>query len=252
MTLGRVLYCHCAHTALTPDDKRKPVLDALTRTSLDVLAVPDLCGLAATRDGRLKDWFAAGPVLVIACYARTIHWLLRWAGVWFDPTRTHVVNLRADAPEAALDALPDRNEAVRRVLPDLALEPEWIPWFPVLDGDRCTNCRQCLSFCPFGVYEMKDGRVTVCNPTHCKNNCPACARICPKLAIVFPKLTDAPLNGAPVTEQDVTRLREAKARLEGETDIHALLARRRMRAAAGRFARNLDAAIGEPRAGGSS
>ena len=24
---------------------------------------------------------------------------------------------------------------------------EWLPWFPVIDYDRCTNCMQCLSFC---------------------------------------------------------------------------------------------------------
>jgi ferredoxin len=27
----------------------------------------------------------------------------------------------------------------------------------------------------------------VVNPSGCKNNCPACARICPETAIVFPK-----------------------------------------------------------------
>ena len=249
MPIERVLYCHCANTALTPDAKRAPVLAALARTRLDVLAVPDLCALAAARDPRLNDWFAAGPVLVIACYSRTVRWLLRWADVGFDPAGTEIVNLRTDAPEIALSRLSGQTDAPRRSLPALDAKPDWMPWFPVLDKDRCTNCRQCLSFCPFGVYEMKDGSVTVSNPANCKNNCPACARICPALAIVFPKLTDAPLNGAPVTEEDAARRREAKSNLDGETDVHALLARRRMKAAAGRFARNLETASDRNRPG---
>jgi NAD-dependent dihydropyrimidine dehydrogenase PreA subunit len=106
----------------------------------------------------------------------------------------------------------------------------------VIDYDRCTQCRQCLSFCPFGVYELDSRRVVVRNPASCKNNCPACARICPEVAIVFPKVKDSPINGNEVTQDDVARQR--KSAVEGETDLHALLARRRLKAAAGRFARN--------------
>jgi len=250
--IERVLYCHCANTALVPDARRAPVLAALARTRLDVLAVSDLCGLAAARDPRLKAWFGGGAVLVIACHTRTIFGLLRWAGVSFNPDRLEVANLRTEPPETIAGRLPVAPEASPRNLPDLAGKPAWIPWYPILDRERCTDCRQCLSFCPFGVYEIEDGRVTVSHPANCKNNCPACARICPSLAIIFPKLADAPLNGAPVTEPDVLRQREAKSRLEGETDIHALLARRRMKAAAGRFARNLHAVPPAGRTGGAS
>ncbi|MFA6174867.1 MAG: ferredoxin family protein, partial [Kiritimatiellales bacterium] len=79
-------------------------------------------------------------------------------------------------------------------------------WFPVIDGDRCTNCGQCFEFCLFGVYE-KDagGKVRVTNPQSCKNNCPACARICPAAAIIFPKVGESPINGAEISDEDALK-----------------------------------------------
>jgi ferredoxin len=34
-------------------------------------------------------------------------------------------------------------------------------WYPTLDKDACAECGKCLEFCPFGVYEMVDDRITV-------------------------------------------------------------------------------------------
>jgi MinD superfamily P-loop ATPase len=65
----------------------------------------------------------------------------------------------------------------------------------VIDRGRCTQCRKCLSFCLFSVYEFADGEVRVARPANCKNNCPACARVCPARAIIFPKCKDSPING---------------------------------------------------------
>ena len=48
-----------------------------------------------------------------------------------------------------------------------------------------------------------DGRVEVSNPSSCKTNCPACARVCPHKAIIFPKYTDSPINGDEVVEGEV-------------------------------------------------
>ena len=75
----------------------------------------------------------------------------------------------------------------------------WIPWFPVLDYDRCTGCGQCVEFCLFGVYKASDparaGKPRVVQPAKCKTNCPACARVCPASAIIFPKYADGPISG---------------------------------------------------------
>ena len=82
----------------------------------------------------------------------------------------------------------------------------WKPWFPVIDYDRCTNCMQCLSFCLFDVYGVSsEGKIQVQNNDNCKTNCPACSRVCPEVAIMFPKYMHGPINGEPVSSDDVRR-----------------------------------------------
>jgi len=71
-------------------------------------------------------------------------------------------------------------------------------WYPVIDGSRCVNCKQCMEFCLFGVYELDDaGKVFARHPDNCKNGCPACSRICPRGAIMFPLHEDPAIAGAP-------------------------------------------------------
>jgi Pyruvate/2-oxoacid:ferredoxin oxidoreductase delta subunit len=83
-------------------------------------------------------------------------------------------------------------------------EGNWTPWFPVIDYERCVNCKQCLNFCLFGVYGLSDeGKVEVVKAANCKTNCPACARVCPESAIIFPKYADSPINGDKVDEKQV-------------------------------------------------
>jgi Pyruvate/2-oxoacid:ferredoxin oxidoreductase delta subunit len=118
---------------------------------------------------------------------------------------------------------------------------EWMPWFPVIDYDRCTNCMQCLSFCLFGVYDV-DGehRITVQNQDKCKTNCPACSRVCPEVAIMFPKYHAGPANGDEVRDEDIHRESmkiDISALLGG--DIYQKL-RERREAAKERFARERD------------
>ncbi|HVR29576.1 MAG TPA: ferredoxin family protein [Thermoanaerobaculia bacterium] len=127
----------------------------------------------------------------------------------------------------------------------------WIPWFPVIDYDRCTNCMQCLSFCLFGVYGVDgDDRIAVQNESSCKTNCPACSRVCPEAAIMFPKYGKGPINGDVVRAEDLrsesmkvditallggdlyaalrTRQSEARVRFSTERDeSRALLERKR-------------------------
>ena len=97
----------------------------------------------------------------------------------------------------------------------------WRIWYPVIDYDRCTGCRQCVSFCLFGVYEVVEGRVVVAKPRKCKDNCPACARICPVGAIVFPKHPNPPINGGQGDTPDSTSSLDPTAAMS-EKDIWAL------------------------------
>ncbi len=119
--------------------------------------------------------------------------------------------------------------------------PEWKPWFPVIDYDRCTNCMQCLSFCLFGVYDVDhEKQIDVANPDKCKTNCPACSRVCPEVAILFPKYKNGPINGDIVQAEDVDREKM-------KTDISSLLGgniysllRQRHEHAASRFSKERD------------
>lgn len=101
----------------------------------------------------------------------------------------------------------------------------------MIDRERCTSCRQCLEFCLFGVYGFEDGRVEVRQPRNCKPHCPACARICPHAAIIFPKHNEAPIDGAPIVDEEAEKARARRDlhELLG-TDLDAALAERRRRA----------------------
>jgi len=63
-------------------------------------------------------------------------------------------------------------------------------WYPAIDKNVCTKCKQCVEYCLFGVYRWED-EVKVISPDSCKSGCPACARLCPSRAILFPECTEA-------------------------------------------------------------
>jgi NAD-dependent dihydropyrimidine dehydrogenase PreA subunit len=116
------------------------------------------------------------------------------------------------SPEAVVsEAQKVRGDTGARKLED------WKPWFPVIDYDRCTNCKQCLTFCLFDVYSVDDkDEIVVQNESNCKTDCPACSRVCPDVAILFPKYKKGPINGDVVREEDIQR--EAM-----KVDVSALL-----------------------------
>ena len=121
------------------------------------------------------------------------------------------------------------------------VRPAWKPWFPVIDPARCVNCMQCLSFCLFNVYGVTPGgKITVVNPSNCKTDCPACARVCPEVAIMFPKYRAGPINGGEVSTADVRRkaLKIDVSSLLGG-DIYSLLRDRSQRAQS-RFSKERD------------
>jgi len=237
----RVLYCHCANTRLAADDDRRRVRAALRASGADVEATADLCGLAARRDARLAALAAAADLHVVACYPRAVRWLFEAAGAPLRPD-AQVHNLRAAGAAGVLEALglggapADRETADPPEPPD-ALAPagpgEWVPWFPVIDYDRCRACRQCAEFCLFGVYRVApEGRVEVVRPEKCKTNCPACARNCPHSAIVFAKFAD----GGPIAGDEGLLAEPAEPGMKrdlaglAEADIYEVLRRRGARA----------------------
>jgi NAD-dependent dihydropyrimidine dehydrogenase PreA subunit len=227
-------------------------LAAIEGAGIEAEAVPDLCALASRKDPRLKEWADDPDARIIACYPRTVQWLFEWAGAALADADATVLNMREGTVDEILaqlpgapssEASPDSGDGGTTSVSSAAdgrdqgrdenvgTQPDgtWIPWFPVIDRERCKNCRQCLNFCPFGVYELSDAeQVDVRHPANCKTNCPACARMCPDLAIIFPKYGQAPINGAPVQPEHLQKQKKAadlKDRLKKE-DIHSLLAKR--------------------------
>lgn len=246
-TSRRVILCRCDYAHVVSAESCERIRAALEGAFDRVLVVPDLCGCAAARDPAMLEAAAESGTAIVACRRRSVHALLRGAGFPEGAPLPEVFDLTTQAPAAVLKALGvDMPCAASLPAGPAAPEPEWQPWFPAIDYDRCTTCRQCMSFCPFGVYTLAPDskRVLVTNPRNCKNNCPACARICPEFAIIFPKVKDAPIDGSEILPEH--SVRRAVAALDPNSDIHALLARRRQRAGLGRFERNLgarDAAI---------
>lgn len=232
-----ILFCNCAYKDIIPEETKSAVSSGLADPGVEVLGVPDLCELAAARDPRLQKVCKGKELTIIACYPRAIRWLLRWAGVDLDTEGVRVLNMRSSgADEILAQCLPgSAGPGSGGEFEGLGTRGDWVPWFPIIDYNRCKNCKQCLSFCPFGVYALSEERaVEVRNPRSCKDNCPACARMCPEVAIIFPKVKDTPINGAPVVNEDVARRRasEIGKQINGGGDIHALLAQRRERAQA--------------------
>jgi NAD-dependent dihydropyrimidine dehydrogenase PreA subunit len=197
-----VLVCTCAHYDLAPAGTLQQTLDGLSRAGLEAEVVADLCGLAASRDARLGDWAKARPLSIVACYPRTIRWLFHAAGAPLAAEQVRFFNMRTQPADQIASGLLEGHRPGRpHSLTSPAKAEGWIPWFPVVDYDRCKNCKQCLGFCLFGVYTLSaQSKVEVTRPTQCKTNCPACAKACPHRAIIFPKYTDPPINGAEVVD----------------------------------------------------
>lgn len=205
-----IIYCHCGYSNIIDEQTKRCVLDALSASGVSFEAVTDLCGLAAKRDKRFKQWAGLDSIKVVACFARTIKWLFHFADAPINENALRVFNMRSQGPREIVKEIVDDRTATGTNTPVPEFEKgDWVPWFPVIDHDRCENCKQCLNFCLFGVYTLsKDGKVTVSNPSGCKTDCPACARICPETAIIFPKYSKAPINGDEVRENENANINE--------------------------------------------
>jgi NAD-dependent dihydropyrimidine dehydrogenase PreA subunit len=206
---SHVLFCNCAHYETISRTSREQILHALSQAGVAVEVVPDLCGLAAQRDPRLQAWAQIPSLTIVACFPRAVRWLFHATGVPLPQEQVRLFNMRTQPPdEITRELMMDDGllmieegdcpavAAANHQSSIINHQSDWVPWFPVIDYDRCHNCKQCLNFCLFGVYGLSaEGRVEVHKPSGCKTNCPACARMCPQQAIIFPKYADSPING---------------------------------------------------------
>jgi Pyruvate/2-oxoacid:ferredoxin oxidoreductase delta subunit len=197
-----ILYCNCANAQVLSPEAKEAALRQLRESGEPFEVVADICELVA--HGKFT---ANGPLKVYACHPRAVKSLL--------PTAVEVVDLRGQTAAATTPGA----------------------WFPVIDFDRCNHCMQCLSFCLFGVFAAKDGKIRVTQPDNCKPNCPACARVCPEAAIIFPKHPEPIIHGgdgqrakvdvSALLGGDVYQTLRKRSRFDKDRDAATALAERR-------------------------
>ncbi|MGD9158505.1 MAG: hypothetical protein PVG39_08875 [Desulfobacteraceae bacterium] len=223
-----ILYCKCIHRDLVSPESREDIMQKIEQSGLKVVAVDDLCGLAASHDPVIKEWAGNPELTVIACYERAVRWLFDMADAPLpDDGSVKFLNCRTLSPEKIMGAVGNSEEDEScGAMNKIEFSGKQEPWFPVIDRDRCRRCKLCFNFCLFGVYSVDDqGSVRVSQPDNCKNNCPACARVCPTRAIIFPKINQAPINGDKVDESQISASPVTLDVLQ-ETDIYSMLRNR--------------------------
>lgn len=205
-----VLLCLCDRAKLISEDVVNEQRAFLLKEQAEVLIVDDLCHIAAKEPKKLDSILSCKNLEVRACHERAAKWILDRSGADSANQNIQFTDLRSRKnSDTETPAICDCKLKKEEHVEFAYSKSDWSSWYPVIDYDRCTNCGQCYSFCLFGVYEMDDltGEVKVVNPDHCKDNCPACARACPEVAIIFPKIKEAPINGADVTEESLRKAR---------------------------------------------
>ena len=201
----KITICACASRTFINKEKVAQLAAAAKQAGMDVEIVSDLCELCETKEGKVHE---IAQTTIVACHARAVKSLMAFAG---EPD-CKSIDLRSQSLEDVLQTLgiaAAPTDAADEWKEQLAAFPSKLgedAWYPTLDKDACAECGKCFEFCPFGVYEMVNDRVTVVHPQHCKNNCPACARQCPTSAIIFPKYDRSPINGGEEMQEHAVRL----------------------------------------------
>jgi len=182
----KICICACQYYNRLPHKKIAAIQAACQAANVPCEIVPDLC-LASLKELPEFD-------TVLACQPRAVR------SMCGNAEGVNCIDLRIVSPDDILAPFSLQSVESSAEPSYEKADSKWIPWFPVIDAVRCTQCKKCVDFCMFGVYSIDDGKVRVTKPQSCKTDCPACARICPQNAIMFPKSPEDRLNGS-LTEQ---------------------------------------------------
>ena len=224
------LFCNCSNKEMISREIKDQILTKIYNCKTELFAISDFCGDSVNNE-QIKTLNNYDAINVIACYPRSIKWLLNRAGI--KDKELNVFNMKTQPIDDFNNFFkPIEKSDGNTDIPVFPKATDWIPWNPVIDYDRCINCRQCASFCLFGVYQVNEkNRVEVVNPVNCKNNCPACGRICPEAAIIFPKVDETPINGDEITDEEAVKanIKNNVNEMLGD-DVYAALAKRKKKA----------------------
>jgi NAD-dependent dihydropyrimidine dehydrogenase PreA subunit len=209
--INSIIICKCQVYHRVDEKKLAQVTAAFQSSGIFLRVVDDLCYEAVHHPEKLRATDA-----VVGCHHRTLAALCTYAGVKHIP-RVFDVNIDIDEIVASLNSASANTDNDESSDP---ISDDWVAWYPVIDQDRCIECGKCADFCMFGVYTFEDKTIKVVKPAGCKTDCPACARMCPANAIIFPKSSEAHINGSlreavrPQAEQNASlrsRLQSRKA-----------------------------------------
>lgn len=207
---NKVSICVCASRAIIDKSKAAELASILDNNGYQVDLLDDMCRTAIEKPEQMAE---ISSQVIMACYPRTITAMF---GKWnVDPEK--IFDIRSQSVADVCSRLniepkdadsPSQNKYIQEI-ESFASEQGADAWYPIIDKQRCGECEKCFDFCLFGVYATEDGRTRVKNPTNCKNNCPACARICPFQAIIFPKHEFSPINGGEQQQESAVQLDNA-------------------------------------------
>lgn len=183
-----LIICRCQVYHRIDDKKLAQLTEAAEAARISLRIVDDLCYEAVHNPEKLRKADA-----IAGCCCRALLALCAYAGIEKMP-RVYDLNASIDEIIQELRDNTADDSGSGKVcdrVPD-----DWTAWYPVIDPVRCIQCAKCVDFCMFGVYALEDNKVKVVQPSSCKTNCPACARMCPANAIIFPKSEEPAVNGA--------------------------------------------------------
>lgn len=105
----RILYCRCAYAQVVPAEVKDAVLDGLAASPAAFEMVPDLCEMAARRDGELAAIAgaagAAHPLRIVACWPRAVRGLFHLADAPLPEAGVEILNMRVDTAADILGSL---------------------------------------------------------------------------------------------------------------------------------------------------
>lgn len=243
--MKNVIFCAETSSAVSAFSRDRIYSALQGEKSINLIIIDDLPWAVVNDKKYLQNIFSQPFYAIVGPRLRAIKWLLHSCELRIADNTIHLDIFELTANEI-INQLAGTNADDYSYIeyPKPAKKDNWVPWFPVIDYERCVDCGQCLNFCLFDVYERTaDKKVKVRTPQNCKNHCPACARVCPKQAIIFPLLQEKPFDGSPVVgdapqidmdellNEDVYELlrnrRKRRTRLLAKDQIEQALAERK-------------------------